>query len=243
MNLEEMITKTRRLGGKSNKGFNDTIKNEFPADKLMGLVDNEFADVSLVRNAKGKVSAKLSMNGITDIDTRRMLMFVAEFPSRAALYHGEKSLGVYTPLFMAAHKKHHGIAYSEWSMESADEPKYALGFVLYDIVKQARFAIKKELIPTEKSALLAHRRSCLTNGKINDETRWGIGTAKFLKRGDGIDRANFISYMMLQLWIASPPTRSELMILDPKNFDNMPDALETDIEAIAAGDDIGYMPL
>lgn len=125
------------------------------------------------------------------------------------------------PLFMAAFKRHHGIKYSEWSKDGLDKllPASLASTMTTEIPPEIR----------DRELLLEQRSFCLTYGsgpkagqEANPITRW---TALRVKGSVFEGMPSLVNTMMLQLWVAHPSIRNDMMVLDPENWDTMPEPL------------------
>lgn len=134
------------------------------------------------------------------------------------------------PLILAAQKKYNGIKYSEWD----------------DVVKLVNPSLYLAMTcnPPEYTAdelLLARTEGLVKAGKaMNPASGYGI----YKNRGNvvrpdgtelpGIGHLPMLAKMMLcQTWCAHPLNRNEYMILNPNDWDNMPEPL-VDTEVIAS---------
>lgn len=145
-------------------------------------------------------------------------------------YSSGKDYCALVPLILAAQKKMNDVKYSEWDSNVR---------VLVD--KKLYEAMTTDYADYTKDELLEARRVGLTvkSGKAEGTTKsavstFGInGTPAVISRGDvqieGLSTLPpLVRVMLCQTWCAHPSNRTKYMILDPKDWDNMPPALAED---------------
>lgn len=124
-----------------------------------------------------------------------------------------------TPLFMYAYKIYHNIPYSEWFRE---EVELVVEKTLADaMVTELPDLSKEDLNFYKKDALL------VKSGEKAGQVRSSISTYILYPKGDSpLYPLNSLSRAMLcQTWLAHPDNRQSMMVLDPDDWDNMPEAL------------------
>ena len=130
------------------------------------------------------------------------------------------------PLIMAAFKKYHNIKYSEWDRESVtaicvDKPLLEAMLEEVPLYPAEQIMEWRELALTEVSG---KRKHPLTTFRIN-----GTNLPKVYNGEKGPrDLSQLGRLMLLQIWCANPQTRNEYMILDPLDWDHIPDPLVVD---------------
>jgi hypothetical protein len=127
------------------------------------------------------------------------------------------------PLYMAAQKKYNGISYNSWDRSSLgallDKDLWAA--VSYEIPAEVSSALGSE-------ELLAIREAGLQGTYKGKPIRYNPETYHILK---GISQSlignmpRYLQVMLTQIWVAHPVNRTELMILNCKDLDNMPEPL------------------
>jgi hypothetical protein len=123
------------------------------------------------------------------------------------------------PLLLMPHKKFDNIPYSSWSKEGLhlilDSNLYAAMTLEFDL----------ENTPEE---LLAIRQKALTyqSGKQAGEVRNPATSHKVYFLSGDLKKLPWLAQVMVfQIWCAHPSNRTELMVLDWKDWDKMPDPL------------------
>lgn len=123
------------------------------------------------------------------------------------------------PIILAGFKKYQGINYSDWSRVGLDtlldaELAKLVGVTVPDISHSELLALRNTAI-TDKTG---HRADIPNNPstctKLNHLSDTAIGHLPKLAK-----------YMVLQTWACHPSNRSEYMILDPNDWDRIPEPL------------------
>lgn len=131
------------------------------------------------------------------------------------------------PIYMAAHKKYNGIKYSQWTnidkmvdnrLFEAMTDSQGMGFVDGSNSLNCYGLGSEELLQLRDLGLNGH-------SPVTYHTLVGISGTK-LK-----DIPPLARIMLTQIWCAHPINRHELMVLDPHNWDNIPEPL-VDVEAM-----------
>ena len=123
------------------------------------------------------------------------------------------------PLIMAGIKQYQDIPYSAW-------PKQDIHLVVDDLMAEAMCA---EYEPFNKEELLEARTLGLTNksglkcGELKSATStWKLTGLQQLRVGE---LPALAQTMLCQIWVAHPSLRTSSMVLDPQNWDTMPEAI------------------
>ena len=128
------------------------------------------------------------------------------------------------PLILSAFKKYQDIPYSSWDREN----------IHYLVDNNLCTAMLCELMPWTTEELLEYRNLGLTvkSGKSAGTVKSPISTYGITGVPEEIDSKTTISYlpklakmMLCQTWCAHPSNRNKYMILDPSDWDNMPEPL------------------
>ena len=127
------------------------------------------------------------------------------------------------PLILAGMKRHQGIPYSRWELSGLDSLVHQ---ELLEVMQYRGDCLNlgsEELIQIRNFGLTA--RSGAKAGQQNKPTsQWKLhGLAATQFAGAPV----LLSTVMCQIWVAHPSLRTELMILDPQNWDVMPQPLVT----------------
>jgi len=143
------------------------------------------------------------------------------------------TLGSFTPLFLYAHKLYNDINYDEWAK---DDPmiQFALGIFLFSAIDTAplsRITLSaKELVELRTTALTY--QSGAKAGTMEKVT--GFKMPMRLSLAEGVVLHKQTSFMLLQTWICNATVRNvKSMILDPWDWDNIPDAIDAVPEPVS----------
>lgn len=123
------------------------------------------------------------------------------------------------PIILAGFKKYQGINYSEWNpvgLETLLDLELAklVGVTVPEITHSDLLALRNTAI-TDKTGPRANiPNNPSTCTKLNHLSETALGHLPKLAK-----------YMVLQTWACHPSNRNEYMILDPNNWDNIPDPL------------------
>jgi hypothetical protein len=172
-----------------------------------------------------KATAKLNMTDDWDIGLWRVCTQV----KRGAIVPNQSSesgrhYSQLVPLILAGQKRYRGVHYSRWSTQGLAGlvHKELLEVMLYD--GDCLTLGSEELLQIREQGLTF--RSGPKAGQQNKPTsQWklhGLAKTPFL------GAPTLLSTVLCQIWVAHPSLRSDLMILDPKNWDDMPKPLVTE---------------
>lgn len=121
------------------------------------------------------------------------------------------------PLIMSAHKRYNNINYNTWV-----DIQYITAAPLADAM------LSEPLEITAEEALAERERGLVAANKRRSEL---TTYALYLKPSDKLYGRNALEKLIYtQCWAAHPSNRTQYMILDPKNWDNMPEPLITPLE-------------
>ena len=131
--------------------------------------------------------------------------------------------GSFTPLILAGIKKLQGVKYESWrgcdKLELILEPELlaAVQFDSYDFCGLG----SDRLLELRAQGLVT--QSGAAKGKVKSaESTWALAGLQGTEL-DGLPK--WTQTMITQCWLAHPKHRSQYMILDPQNWDRMPDPL------------------
>lgn len=180
-------------------------------------------------------------------DAKRMLGFLYYMP-RGKLIKGTQvktpRLGAFTPLAMYAHKLHHNVKYSSWDVKDKYF-KFFLGKFLEPLINVRTVPLTIPLLDTNdivnnRKAALTYKSGPKTGsmGKLT-EYKCNIDHLEVGEFEDSEDYTNGVAefplpkiaiQMVLQTWLANVQVRDpSSMILDPVNWDRVPDALDAKV--------------
>jgi hypothetical protein len=186
----------------------------------------------------GKVSSLDTFTGITDTKTIetpngtiassnvlqliRLLYFTKRGGFISASQIRKPRLATFTPLMLYAHKLYNEVPYSAW--DRSDKRMYLFLGNTLDLILEV-----DSLPDLTIDKLLEYRKEALTyksgarEGKMEQAFNYKCGV-KFI---EDIAYSIPVIQMMLQLWLAHSSVRNtESMILDPLDWDNVPEALD-----------------
>ena len=130
---------------------------------------------------------------------------------------------VLTPLILAGFKRMQGVDYERW------KNSHNLGYIIEPRLFEA-VALPTNTVPTLGSERLLEirqqglmTRSGKSAGQLkNAESTWSLNGISDTELGH---LPKLTQSIMTQIWLAHPSHRSNLMILDPTNWDHMPEPL------------------
>jgi hypothetical protein len=123
------------------------------------------------------------------------------------------------PIILAGFKKYQGIKYSEWNQQGlevlldADLAKL-VGVTVPEIAHSDLIALRNTALTDLEGARANIPNNPATCTKLNHLGATALGHLPKLAK-----------YMVLQTWACHPSNRNEYMILDPNNWDNIPEPL------------------
>ena len=161
----------------------------------------------------GKDPWKVGMYKVVN-NLRRSALVKTQNTSQYAMY------SALVPLILSGFKKFQNIPYSAWASEDLD---ILVDKNLYEAMTCAvpEDLTKKDILEARELGLLI--KSGAKNGdKNNPISSWRLTGIKGTKL-HGLPA--LASTMLAQIWVAHPSLRSSYMVLDPRDWDGMPDAL------------------
>ena len=133
------------------------------------------------------------------------------------------------PLILGGMKRYQNIAYKRWSTTG-------LGALVHPEILEVMLYVG-DCLALGSEELLAIRQQGLTirsgprAGLVNKATtQWKLHG---LQKTQFLGAPTLLSTVLCQIWVAHPSLRTDLMILDPKNWDQMPKPLVTEEVFIA----------
>ena len=221
-------------------------------------LETEAGQVSATDTFKALSSTEIvkTPNGEMSGSNIAWLLKMLYFTKRAQLIPAsqirDSRLATFTPLALYAHKLYNDVQYSSWKREDKALPLF-LGSTL-DLI------LEVDSLPNlDIDQILEERKNALT---FKSGAKQGT-QEKAYNYKCGITTLNDIALprpvimMKLQLWLAHASVRNtESMILDPLNWDNVPEALDTiatlpvltvkdkiaKVKAVASSEDAGDIP-
>lgn len=157
-------------------------------------------------------------------DFHKGIFTIAKHPLRgdiiAKQYSADaRNYSALVPLLLMPHKKFNGMKYSQWSREGLHK---AVDTNLYE-------AMTLEFAPENTvEELLTIRQHGLTvaTGKSAGSVKSAVSTHRLNFLTGDLKKIPWLAHVMLfQIWCAHPVNRTDLMILDWKDWDSMPKPL------------------
>jgi hypothetical protein len=169
-------------------------------------------------------------------DFHKGIWTLAKHPLRGDIiskqYSSEvRNYSALVPLLLMPHKKFNNVPYSSWSVDGLNK---IVDPNLYDAMSFSRDFI----VENTKEEILQIREKGLTvaTGKTAGTVRNPISTHKVYFLSGDLKKLPWLCQVMLfQIWCAHPSNRTNLMILDWKDWDSMPEPLIT-TQVTAASD-------
>lgn len=123
------------------------------------------------------------------------------------------------PIILAGFKKYQGIKYSDWNLVGLEillDPELAklVGVTVPQIAHSDIIALRNTAVTDKQGARAGIPNNPATCTKLNHLGDTALGHLPKLAK-----------YMVLQTWAAHPSNRNEYMILDPNDWDRIPEPL------------------
>ena len=181
-----------------------------------------FGKLKVTRNKEDKVLCKPILDQF-DTSYMRGIWIVVNKLNRSALVKSQgktPTYGALTPLILAGLKKYQGIGYSEYDKEG-------LHWLMSDRLYEAITTDYDNSLTPERLLELRIQGLTYTSGPkagstIKATSRW---TPTGLAGTELGSLPKLTCTMLTQLWVADPSLRDQYMILDPVDWDNMPEPL------------------
>jgi hypothetical protein len=171
----------------------------------------------------GKIDVKLTLKHNCEASLEAQAMWRLSRIPRTCLLTKQVAIPEYavlTPLILAGFKRMQGVGYASWQgLENLDyvlEPRLysAVCVDVPDLGSERLLEIRQQGLTT---------RSGKSAGQLkNAETTWSLNGISDTELGH---LPKLTQSMLTQIWLAHPSHRSNLMILDPENWDHLPEPL------------------
>lgn len=199
---------------KASKKASNLIDNSILNPDYLSQMTTYLGHLPIIRNDKGLLSPTLILREIAGTQLEAALKIAYLFP-RSKFIKGMTSnstLGSLTPLAMYALKRDEGIMYEEWDKEDEHINRF-LGKSLKNVYLASD-------VPKEQCVEL--------RSGFNELHKYPFKNSYIV---DSITLNKIQAILLAQVWLANVQFRNtESMILDPKNWDNVPDAFDAYIE-------------
>lgn len=123
------------------------------------------------------------------------------------------------PLILSGFKKYRGILYSQWAREGLE---YLMGTDLYESATAELPDISREELLSIRDQGLTYKSGKQAGLGRKPTSTWSLTGIQNTPLG-GLPKLT--QTMLTQIWVAHPTIRNDLMILDPNNWDLMPQPL------------------
>jgi hypothetical protein len=207
------------------------VKNSIP-QKLNWLPHQllaYFGTWTAVRDESGKYSAQLTWDANTRargdyyalgsalLATSTRTNFFKDAPKGNQQY--KSIINPLVPIILAGFKKYQGINYSEWNpvgLEALLDAELAklVGVVVPELSVSELIALRNTAVTDKEGARANIPNNPATCTKLNHLGDTALGHLPKLAK-----------YMVLQTWAAHPSNRNDYAILDPNNWDSVPEPL------------------
>lgn len=229
--LSEAIIRECKATAKSSVVEAWSIKNSIP-QKLTWLPHQMlayFGTWRAQRDESGKYSAPLTWDANTRargdyyalgsglLATSARTNFFKDAPKGNQQY--KSTINPLVPIILAGFKKFQGINYGDWSLVGLEmllDPELAklVGVTVPEIPHSEIIALRNTAVTDKVGVRAGIPNNPATCTKLNHLGDTAIGHLPKLAK-----------YMVLQTWAAHPSNRSEYMILDPNDWDRVPEPL------------------
>lgn len=182
-----------------------------------------FGSWSLARDSSGLIDVKQTLKLNCEHNPVNQAMWRLSRIARTCLLTKQVALPEYavlTPLILAGFKRMQGVQYEQWrgldNLEYIVEPRLleAVTQVCPDLGSERLLEIRQQGLTT---------RSGKTAGQLKSaESTWSLTGIQDTELGH---LPKLTVSIITQIWLAHPQHRHSLMILDPQNWDRMPEPL------------------
>jgi hypothetical protein len=170
-----------------------------------------------------KIDVKLTLKHNCEASLEAQAMWRLSRIPRTCLLTKQIALAEYavlTPLILAGFKRMQGVAYESWrNLENLDyiiEPRLlaAVCVDVPDLGSERLLEIRQQGLTTRSGKSVGQLKSAESTWSLNGIADTELGHLPKLTQS-----------MLTQIWLAHPTHRTGLMILDPINWDHMPEPL------------------
>lgn len=192
---------------------------------LLPQMTAKIAEIPLTRTEEGKINTLEYFKYFGTSPDLRGLYAIAMHPIRGDLISKQyapenKNYSALVPLLLMPHKKFNGINYSEWDLEGLDK------VVDLPLLEAMTCTFDPTSVQKDELLKIRHDGMIVKTGKTAGNSRNPATTHKVYGLLSPFNRLPWLATVMLfQIWVAHPTNRTDLMILDWKNWDNIPEAL------------------
>jgi len=182
-----------------------------------------FGAWTLVRDLSGSIDVKQTLKQNCESSLEAQAMWRLSRIPRTCLLTKQIALAEYavlTPLILAGFKRMQGVSYESWrGLENLD---YVVESRLLEAVTATYPDLGSERLLEIRTQGLTQRSGIKAGQLKSAETTWSLNGIADTELGH---LPKLTQSMLAQIWLAHPVHRSTLMILDPNNWDRMPEPL------------------
>lgn len=198
-------------------------------NKIYGALHGLLPDIllmlskeKLIYNNRKLVSSEKTFKHLSNSQIKALVSFLHNEP-RSALLSGTAKANTrfctLVPLFMSAHKEYNGVNYEDWDKTDpyievalghklwTDIEPYIKGYGFIDVKRKRALALKD------------------TRGREVAKDAWPHHTIT-LDNGTKLKGGNLARHMIFQTWMANVEHRNKYMILDPVDWDKIPEPFD-----------------
>lgn len=166
----------------------------------------------------------------------KALLQLLYYVKRANLITGSQvknsRLASFTPMLMYAHKLHNGVSYSKWDRNDKFI-RFILGKYLENILTVTKIPEDIDYAYWRTLALTVSSKGSKTYGQMARATSYKCNLHSIMD----VELPKTVIMQVLQLWLANVECRNtESMILDPLNWDNIPEPIDAVVPEIVDDD-------
>jgi len=196
------------------------------ANWIMPQIASIVAEMPLPKTAEGKIDTLEYVKSFGRDDWFKGLWILCTHPLRGDMLQKQyapenRSYSALVPLLMAPHKRFSNVKYSAWDRTGFDK---VLDPNLYEAVSYTEYPnlTKEEILEIQEHSLV------VKTGAKAGSTRNPATTHKLYGLTGDLHAMPWLCQVMyFQIWCAHPLNRGDLMILNWKDLDNMPEPLVT----------------
>lgn len=201
----------------------DTIMQTWVMPQIIAWLTHKPLNIAEVMTPEGKINGRKVAQHIFDFENEwdlglyQFLMLDSRSPYLSSQYKGEgRTYCSLVPLILYAFKQNKNIKYSEWDANTLRSVvnKSLADAMLCEVPEMTR----DEILEARDQGLI------FKTGLKAGTSRNPVSTYKLYDtRGTKLhDLPELAQSMIAQIWCAHPSNRTKYMVLDPKNWDNIP---------------------
>jgi len=192
---------------------------------LLPQMTARIAEIPLTRTEEGRVDSLAYFKEFGKSPELRGLYAIGMHPIRGDLiakqYAPEnKNYSALVPLLLMPHKKFNGVSYSDWDLNGLDK------VIDSSLLEAMNCSFDPTSVQKDELLKIRHDGMVVKTGKTAGNSRNPATTHKVYSAPAPFNRLPWLaSVMLFQIWVAHPTNRTDLMILNWEDWDNMPEPL------------------